>query len=81
MNYTTRLRDMREDNDLLQKDIAKIIHVQQRTYSGYEVGTRRIPLETLIELAKFYNVDMNYICGVSDEPKPFPKNKSNNRIH
>lgn len=73
MNYATRLRDMREDSDLLQKDIAKVLHVNQQTYSSYELGIRKIPLETLIELAKFYNVDMNYICGVSDELRPFPQ--------
>lgn len=73
MNYATRLRDMREDRDLLQKDIAKVLHVNQQTYSSYELGIRKIPLETLIELAKFYNVDMNYICGVSDELRPFPQ--------
>lgn len=73
MNYATRLRDMREDRDLLQKDIAKVLHVNQQTYSSYELGIRKIPLETLIELAKFYNVDMNYICGVSNELRPFPQ--------
>lgn len=73
MNYTTRLRDIREDSDLFQKDIAKVIHVNQQTYSSYELGIRKIPVDTLIELAKFYNVDMNYICGVSDELRPFPQ--------
>lgn len=73
MNYTTRLRDIREDSDLLQKDIAKVIHVNQQTYSSYELGIRKIPVDILIELAKFYNVDMNYICGVSDELRPFPQ--------
>lgn len=73
MDHCRRLRDMREDNDLLQKDVAKVINVNQRTYSNYELGIRKIPIETLIELAKFYNVDMNYICGVSDERNPFPQ--------
>lgn len=73
MEYSTRIRNIREDKDLLQKDIAKVINVNQRTYSNYELGIRKIPIETLIELAKFYNVDMNYICGVSDELRPFPQ--------
>lgn len=74
MEYSTRIRNIREDKDLLQKDIAKVINVNQRTYSNYELGIRKIPIESLIELAKFYNVDMNYICGVSDELRPFPQN-------
>lgn len=73
MEYSTRIRNIREDKDLLQKDIAKVINVNQRTYSNYELGIRKIPIESLIELAKFYNVDMNYICGVSDELRPFPQ--------
>lgn len=73
MDHCRRLRDMREDNDLFQKDVAKVINVDQRTYSNYELGIRKIPIEYLIELAKFYNVDMNYICGVSDERNPFPQ--------
>lgn len=73
MEYSTRIRNIREDKDLLQKDIAKVINVNQRTYSNYELGIRKIPIEGLIELAKFYNVDMNYICGVSDELRPFPQ--------
>lgn len=73
MEYNTRIRNIREDSDLLQKDVAKVINVNQRTYSNYELGIRKIPIESLIELAKFYNVDMNYICGVSDELRPFPQ--------
>lgn len=73
MEYSTRIRNIREDKDLLQKDVAKVINVNQRTYSNYELGIRKIPIESLIELAKFYNVDMNYICGVSDELRPFPQ--------
>lgn len=73
MEYSTRIRNIREDKDLLQKDVAKVINVNQRTYSNYELGIRKLPIESLIELAKFYNVDMNYICGVSDELRPFPQ--------
>lgn len=73
MEYSTRIRNIREDKDLLQKDVAKVINVNQRTYSNYELGIRKIPIESLIELAKFYNVDMNYICSVSDELRPFPQ--------
>lgn len=73
MLYTQRLRELREDSDLNQTKVANAIHVAQTTYSDYEKGKVRIPLECLIELAKFYNVDMNYISGVSDIKKDFPK--------
>ena len=73
MNYTERIRNLREDNDLTQKFISKKIHVAQTTYSDYENGTVRIPVECLIRLADFYNVDMNYICGISKHKNPFPK--------
>ena len=66
MQYEERIRALREDNDLNQTAVAKAIHVAQTTYSDYEKGKVRIPVECLIELAKFYNVDMNYISGVSN---------------
>ena len=73
MQYAERIRNLREDSDLNQTTVAKAIHVAQTTYSDYEKGKVRIPLECLIELAKFYNVDMNYIAGVSDKKNEFPK--------
>ena len=73
MNYTDRIKALREDNDFNQTVVAKAIHVAQTTYSDYEKGKVRIPIECLIELAKFYNVDMNYISGVSDLRNTYPK--------
>lgn len=73
MLYTERIRALREDNDYNQTIVARAIHVAQTTYSDYEKGKVRIPLECLIDLAKFYNVDMNYISGVSDIKKEFPE--------
>ena len=73
MLYTERIRALREDKDLNQTAVAKAIHVAQTTYSDYEKGKVRIPIESLIELAKFYNVDINYISGVSNVKKEFPK--------
>lgn len=72
MFYIERIKELRNDNDLNQTQIARAIHVAQTTYSDYEKGKVRMPVETLIELARFYNVDMNYITGVSDERKMFP---------
>ena len=59
MNYTERVKALREDHDLNQTTVANAIHVAQTTYSDYEKGKVRIPLECLIELAKFYDVDLN----------------------
>lgn len=73
MLCSERIRVLREDNDYNQTFVAKAIHVAQTTYSDYENGKVRIPLECLIALAKFYNVDMNYISGVSDIKNNFPK--------
>lgn len=56
-----------------QTAVASLTGVQQKTYSDYEIGKTRIPVESLIVLARFYNVNMDYITGVSDERKPFPK--------
>ena len=72
MTYYERIRALREDSDLPQKAVAEVLHVGQCTYSGYETDKIRISMENLIILARFYNVDMNYICGVSDVRRPFP---------
>ena len=67
-----RLRDLREDMDLYQKDIADYLHGSQVTYSRYELGTREIPLESLNALADFYGVSVDYLMGRTDEKKPYP---------
>lgn len=73
-NYVERISELREDHDYKQKEIADVINVAQTTYSDYERGIVRIPVEYLIRLAEFYNVDMNYLCGVSNVKRPFPRN-------
>ncbi|NCC42113.1 MAG: XRE family transcriptional regulator [Clostridia bacterium] len=75
MKYIERIRSLREERYLNQSKVAKIINVAQTTYSDYEKGKIRIPIECLIALAQFYNVDMNYISGVSDEKRTFPSKK------
>jgi len=72
MNYAERIRALREDEDKTQDEIAKLLKVGQRTYCDYELGKTRIPVDSLIILAKLYNVSMDYICGVSDIRDPFP---------
>ena len=72
MNYTERIRALREDCDKTQKEIATLLKVGQRTYCDYELGKTRIPVDSLIMLAQLYNVSMDYICGLSDIRSPFP---------
>jgi len=73
MGYAERVRALREDSDRTQKEIAALLKIGQKTYSDYELGKTRIPVESLITLAKFYNVSMDYICGTSDVRALFPK--------
>lgn len=65
-----RIRDLREDKDLKQKDIANILNMSQTGYSKYETGENDIPTAVLITLAKFYNVSTDYILELSDDPSP-----------
>lgn len=66
MHYTKRLRDLREDKDLKQDDIAKILKITRQQYQLYESGKRKLPIDLLTELCKFYNVSSDYILGLSD---------------
>lgn len=71
-----RLRDLREDKDLLQKDIASYLNMSQTGYSKYEVGTNDIPTSVLIKLAIYYNTSVDYILGITNEIKPYPRAKN-----
>lgn len=64
-----RIKDLREDKDLLQKDIAKILDTTQQQYSRWEKGESEIPLHHAITLARFYRVSMDYICGLTNDKK------------
>ncbi len=75
MKKLQRLKDLREDKDLLQKDIAKILDMSQTGYSKYEVGTNDIPTEVLIKLAHFYDTSTDYILGLTNIKKPYPRCK------
>ena len=68
-----RIRDMREDADLFQKDIANYLQCSQVCYSQYELGKRDIPTETLIKLADFYHTSTDYLLGRTDKKEPYPK--------
>ncbi len=68
MYYYQRIRDLREDADLKQKEIASILGIDQRVYSNYEIGKREIPTHLLIKLADYYNTTTDYILGRTNSP-------------
>ena len=68
-----RIKDLREDNDKLQKEIANLLGISQQYYSEYENGNRSIPIFHLMKLAKFYNVSIDYIVGLTDNIKPYSR--------
>ena len=70
-----RLKDLREDKEILQKDIAKILNTTQTNYSKYELEKIEIPNKTLIQLAYFYNTSIDYLLGITNEIKPYPRIK------
>ena len=63
-----RVRDLREDHNLKQRDMAKILNCSQQVYSNYELGQRDIPTETLISLSAYYGVSVDYLLGLTDNP-------------
>ncbi len=73
VRYNERIREIREDNALTQQKIADLLHIGQRTYSDYESGKTRIPIDNLLILARFYNVSMDYLSGASDIKTEYPK--------
>lgn len=72
MHYYQRLRDLREDEDKNQKEIGKLLGTSQEQYSRWERGASEIPLHHAITLAKYYNVSMDYICGLTNDKKGIP---------
>ena len=73
MRYNERIREIREDNSLTQQKIADLLHIGQRTYADYESGKTRIPVDSLLILARFYDVSMDYITGASNLKSEYPK--------
>lgn len=67
MEYSERMRELRQDRDLKQKDIAEMLGFAQTTYSQYELKKRSMPIEYLIALCKFYHVSADYMLGLSDK--------------
>lgn len=70
-----RIRDLRNDRGLTQKQVAKLLNVSQNTYSQYEIGVTRYPLDAVVTLAKYYNVSVDYLVGLTDETAPYPRKR------
>lgn len=66
-----RIKDLREDHDLTQREVAEYLRVKQNTYSQYENEQRQLPLSCLIALAKFYRTSTDYILGLTDQTEPY----------
>ena len=73
MQYAHRIKNLREDRDYNQSQIAKVIRTSQSYYAQYENGKRELPFSRAIELAKFYNVSLDYLAGLIDFPKELKK--------
>ena len=71
-----RLKDLREDKDLKQEDVAKFLNISQTNYSKYELGKINIPISSLTKLAEFYNTSIDYLLGLTNETKPYPRIKN-----
>lgn len=75
MMFVKRLRDLREDSDLRQKDVADALNIPAHTYGNYELGIRNVPMEILVDLARFYDTSVDYLIGLTDEKRPYPRKK------
>lgn len=70
-----RIKEIREDLDIKQKDLAEYLHIRQNTYSQYENEQRQIPIEVLIQLSRYFNTSVDYLLGLTEEKKPYPRIK------
>ena len=71
----TRIKELREDRELTQRDIATYLNVAQNSYSNYENGNRECPIELLVQLSNYYQVNLEYLLGLTDESAPLPPSK------
>ena len=73
--FNERLRELREDNDLTQKELAKLINVDQRSLSFYEIGKYEPNIKTIIKIAQTLNTTTDYLLGVTNKKEPYPRCK------
>jgi transcriptional regulator with XRE-family HTH domain len=70
-----RIKNLREDTDLTQSALSKVLNCSQQVYSNYELGQRNIPTDILIKVSQFYNTSIDYLLNQTDEKNPYPKTK------
>ena len=70
-----RIRELRQDHDLTQKQVGEMLNMSQTGYNQYEIGKNDIPTKILIKLAEYYNTSVDYLLGITDERNPYPKKK------
>ena len=70
-----RIRDLREDHNLTQQQVADYLNIKQNTYSQYETGNRQIPVDFLVLLAALYKTSTDYLLGLTDQQTPYPRAK------
>lgn len=70
-----RLKDIREDRDITQNELAEYLHIRQNTYSQYETGQRQLPIDVLIKLAIYFHTSTDYILELTDNPESYPRSK------
>lgn len=68
-----RIRNLRIDRNLTQQQVAQYLNVKQNTYSQYEIGTLNYPVDIVVKLAEFYHTSVDYLLGLTDEQKPYPR--------
>lgn len=81
MDLYERIREMREDKDLKQKDMARLLHCTQVCYSNYENGKRDIPTDVLKALAEYHNTSADYLLGMTNEKKAYPRKPCKEKVH
>ncbi len=74
-----RLKDIREDRDVTQREIAEYLHIKQNTYSQYETGQRGLPVDILIKLAEYYRTSTDYLLGLTNDSRPYADFPNKNR--
>lgn len=73
MDYRIRMRNLREDYDKTQSDVATFLGTSQTMYARYERGANELPVRHLLRLAEYYGVSLDYLCGLTDQKKKYPK--------
>ena len=71
-----RIKELREDRDLTQRQVAELLFISRSTYSAYENGANSPPLEVLAQIAELHDTSVDYLLGLTDEQKPYPRRKS-----